>query len=90
MTICEFCAQFRNAKCYLGLNIPKSMSCAAFDPAMERFCSDRSDFVSAGQIIHMANFFGIKGREMKKVEVMAKQEETRLKTGSDQLAREVS
>jgi hypothetical protein len=80
MTICEFCAQFRNGKCWLGLNIPKSMSCAAFDPAMERFCSDRSDFVNAGQIIQMANFFGIKGREMKKIKVMAKQEEMRLKT----------
>lgn len=51
------------------------MGCRGFDPSMERFCSDPKDFVSADQIVQMATFFGIKGRELKKVNLMAAQEE---------------
>ena len=52
------------------------MGCREFDPLMERFCSDPKDFVSAGQINQMAAFFGIKGRELKKVALMAAREES--------------
>jgi hypothetical protein len=51
------------------------MGCHEFDPALEGFCSNPRDFVSPGQIIQMATFFGIKGRELKKVKSMAEQEE---------------
>jgi hypothetical protein len=47
---------------------------------MERFCSDPSDFVGAGQILQMAGFFGLKGPEMKKIRAMATLAETRLQT----------
>ena len=81
MIICEFCLQYRqDGKCELGLNIPKQMSCREFDPGLEKFCSNPNDFVSLGQIKQMATFFGIKGTELKKVQVMATRgEETRLK-----------
>ena len=81
MIICDFCLQFKEGdKCGLGLRIPKTMSCAEFDPGMEKFCSDPNDFTNEGQIVQMASFFGIRGREMKKVRAMAAQAETRLRT----------
>lgn len=77
MIACDFCWQYqRDGECRLGLNIPKGMGCREFDPSMERFCSDPKDFVSAGQISQMATFFGIKGRELKKVVLMAAREES--------------
>ncbi|MBA3765984.1 MAG: hypothetical protein H0W99_03150 [Acidobacteria bacterium] len=62
-------------KCGLGLNIAKGMSCREFGPGIEKFCSNPNDFVSPGQIIQMATYFGMKGTELKKVKVMAAQEE---------------
>ncbi|HUK92054.1 MAG TPA: hypothetical protein VLZ81_16760 [Blastocatellia bacterium] len=80
MAICEFCSQFTDqGKCYLGLNLPKSMSCSMFEPGIEKFCSKPGEFANAGQIIQMATYFGIKGRELKKVRAMAAIEETKLK-----------
>lgn len=51
------------------------MSCREFEPALERFCSDPKDFVGPAQIVQMATFFGMKGRELKKVNLMAAREE---------------
>ena len=77
MKVCDFCTQYQqDGKCRLGLNIPKSMGCREFDPSMEGFCSDPKDFVSPAQIVQMATFFGIKGRELKKVNLMAAREES--------------
>ena len=77
MKVCEFCVQYeQGGTCRLGLNLPKGMGCHEFRPGMERFCSDPKDFVSPGQIIQMATFFGIKGRELKKVKIMAEQAES--------------
>lgn len=77
MIVCEFCLQYRqDGQCGLGLNIPKGMGCHEFEPGMERFCSDPKDFVSPRQIVEMATFFGIKGRELKKVRLMAAREES--------------
>jgi hypothetical protein len=79
MIVCEFCVQYRqDSQCGLGLNIPKGMGCHEFQPGMERFCSDPTDFVSPRQIVEMATFFGIKGRELKKVKLMAAREESLL------------
>jgi len=76
MTICEFCSFYReDAKCTLGLTIPRHMGCHEFSPGLEKFCSDRKDFKGSGQIIQMATFFGIKGAELKKVKSMASREE---------------
>ncbi len=52
------------------------MTCREFDPALEKFCSDRKDFVDPKQIVQMATFFGVKGPELKKVKRMAFREET--------------
>ena len=77
MKVCDFCKQYReDGSCRLGLSIPKAMGCREFDPSMERFCSDPKDFVSPAQIVQMATFFGIKGRELKKVNLMIAREES--------------
>ena len=75
MRICEFCIRFLpNGECALGLNIPKGMGCRDFEPGIEKFCSNPSDFVNAAQIVQMATYFGIKGAELKKVKSMAARE----------------
>jgi hypothetical protein len=80
MIICEFCSQYRpSGECAFGLNLAKGMGCREFDPRIENFCSDPNDFVSGSQIIQMANFFGIKGAELKKVKLIATREEARRK-----------
>ena len=76
MTICEFCLQLqKDGLCRLGLNLPKRMSCREFDPGIEKYCAAPSDFVNANQIIQMSTFFGIKGTELKKIKLIAIQEE---------------
>jgi hypothetical protein len=76
MIICEFCLQYQEGgQCRLGLRLPKRMACRDFDPGIEKFCARPDDFSNSGQIVQMANYFGIKGVELKKVRVMADQEE---------------
>ena len=76
MTICEFCTQYLgDDQCRLGLKTARHMSCREFDPGIEKFCSNASDFVNSGQIIQMATYFGIKGQELKKVKLMAGQQD---------------
>jgi hypothetical protein len=62
--------------CRLGLPLPKSMTCREFGPTLEKFCSDPKDFANPKQIVEMATFFGIKGPELRKVKLMASQEES--------------
>jgi len=77
MIICEFCTRYEpDGKCGVGLTIPKRMGCREFDPGVEKFCSNPSDFVSPRQIIEMATYFGIKGMELKKVKLMTAREES--------------
>lgn len=72
MKVCDFCTQYReDGTCRLGRNIPKSMGCRAFEPSLKRFCSDPKDFVGSAQIVQMASYFGMKGSELKKVNLMA-------------------
>lgn len=76
MIICEFCLQYQqDGKCGFGLSIRKRMGCRVFDPGLEGFCSKPGDFKDSSQIIQMATFFGIRGGELKKVEIMATREE---------------
>lgn len=57
------------------------MSCREFAPTITSFCSNANDFVNPRQIVEMATYFGIKGPELRKVKVMAAQEEAvRLET----------
>lgn len=72
MIVCDFCQYYRqDGQCYLGLKIPKAMSCREFAPSLEKFCSEPKDFVSHAQLVQMATFFGMKGSELKKVNLMA-------------------
>ena len=84
MIICEFSLQLQNdGKCGFGLRIPMRMSRREFDPGVEKFCSNPSDFTGARQIIQMATFFGIKGMELKKVQLIgAQEEESRLQSAA--------
>lgn len=78
MTVCEFCSHFTKERgCRLGLNLPKAMSCREFRPGIEKFCSERKDFVNQNQIVQMATFFGFQRVELKKIKVMAAMEEKR-------------
>lgn len=52
------------------------MGCREFEPALEKFCSDPKDFVSPAQLVQMATFFGMKGSELRKVNLMAAREES--------------
>jgi hypothetical protein len=52
------------------------MGCREFVPSLERFCSEPKDFVSHAQIVQMATFFGMKGSELRKVNLMASREES--------------
>jgi hypothetical protein len=77
LIVCDFCKYYQSdGQCYLGLKIPKAMGCREFAPSLEKFCSEPKDFVSHAQIIQMATFFGMKGSELKKVNLMASQEES--------------
>jgi hypothetical protein len=82
MIVCEFCVNFESdGSCRLGLKIPKKMSCREFTPTLKSFCSEPSDFVDPQQISQMATYFGFKGVELKKVRVMAAQEEVERSKG---------
>jgi hypothetical protein len=81
MSICEFCLQRReDGQCGLGLKLPTRISCRDFEPGIEKFCANPSDFKGASQIIQMATFFEFKGKELKKIKQVAlEEEELRLK-----------
>jgi hypothetical protein len=81
MIICEFCLHRReDGQCAMGLKLPTRISCREFEPGIEKFCANPSDFKSASQIIQMATFFEFKGKELKKIKQLAlDEEEIRLK-----------
>jgi hypothetical protein len=77
MIVCELCSHYGlSGQCKVGLRTPKSMSCQDFNPTIEKFCANPKDFVDQRQIVDMATFFGVKGTELKKVKLMASQEES--------------
>jgi hypothetical protein len=76
MTVCEFCRHFQEQKCQLGLDTPKTMSCREFAPSIQQFCANPKDFVDRAQIVQMARFFGFQRTELKKIQLMATDEES--------------
>ena len=52
------------------------MSCREFAPSMQQFCADPKDFVNGAQIIQMARYFGFQRTELKKIQLMATDEES--------------
>jgi hypothetical protein len=43
------------------------MRCVDFTPGIERFCSTPADYVGQEQLKQMALFFGLAGKELKRV-----------------------
>lgn len=68
MTLCEFCVlQQADKQCSKGNTIPKKMRCKDFTPGIERFCATPGDYSGRAQIGQMALYFGLKGKELKRV-----------------------
>lgn len=68
MTLCEFCVlQQSNASCANGHTIPPKMRCVDFTPGIEKFCATPADYAGAEQLKQMAMFFGLAGKELKRV-----------------------
>jgi len=79
MIVCEFCLHhMQGGECRLGLDIPKGLSCREFAPGIEKFCCDPKDFVNQKQVVQMATFFGFQRGELKKIRLMAANEENRV------------
>jgi hypothetical protein len=72
MTLCELCVlQQKDGHCSNGHKTPPKMRCVDFSPGIERFCATPADHVRHEQIKQMALFFGITGRELKRVMEMS-------------------
>ena len=72
MTLCELCVlQQEDGRCSKGYKTPPKMRCVDFSPGIERFCATPADQVRHEQIKQMAVFFGITGRELKRVVAMS-------------------
>jgi hypothetical protein len=68
MTLCEFCIlQESDSRCSKGHKTPKKMKCVDFTPGIERFCSKPADYAGREQLKQMALFFGLAGKELKRV-----------------------
>lgn len=68
MTLCEFCIhQESNNRCAHDLSIPKKMRCVDFAPGIEKFCATPADYSGYEQLKQMAIFFGLAGKELKRV-----------------------
>lgn len=71
MTLCEFCVlQQKDRNCALGHSTPKKMRCPDFTPGIERFCATPADYAGREQLRQMALFFGLAGKELKRVLTM--------------------
>jgi hypothetical protein len=72
MTLCELCVlQQTDGHCSKGHKTPPKMRCVDFSPEIEQFCATRADRVKMEQIKQMAMFFGLAGKELKRVMAMS-------------------
>ncbi len=75
MTLCEFCVlQQPDNTCSRGHSIPKKMRCVDFTPGIERFCSTQTDYTGREQLNQMALYFGLAGKELKRVLAMCEKQ----------------
>lgn len=71
MTLCELCVlQQSDGGCSNGHKTPAKMRCVDFVPGIERFCATPADHVRQEQIKQMAVYFGLAGRELRRVLAM--------------------
>jgi len=72
MTLCELCVlQQLDGICSNGLKTPSKMRCVDFAPGIDRFCASPADYVRQDRIKQMAVFFGLAGKELKRVIAMS-------------------
>ena len=72
MQLCEFCVlQQSDGQCRYDHKAPAKMRCVDFTPGIERFCASPSDYAGQEQIKQMAIFFGLAGKELKRVVAMS-------------------
>ena len=72
MTLCEFCVlQQSDKSCSNGHKTPSKMRCADFAPGIERFFATPADYVGQEQLKQMALYFGLAGKELKRVLAMS-------------------
>ncbi len=68
MTLCEFCVlQQADGLCSKGHRTPVKMRCVDFAPGIERFCDTPADYAGHEQLKQMALYFGLAGKELKRV-----------------------
>src|SRR4029453_12441022 len=71
MTLGEFCVlQQADGSCGRGRPTPKKMKCVDFAPGIERFCSTPADYAGQEQLKQMSLFFGLAGKELKRILAM--------------------
>ena len=76
--LCDFCSEYaKDGTCRLGRPTPRALACQDFAPEMPNFFANPADFTGAAQVVQMATYFGLRGREMKKVKLMAARAEER-------------
>lgn len=69
MILCELCTlQTTEKNCSRGHNTPTKMRCVDFTPGLERFFANAADYTGKAQITQMASYFGLKGKELKRVQ----------------------
>jgi hypothetical protein len=72
MTLCEFCVLQKSDKsCSNGHKTPSKMRCVDFTPGIERFFATPADYVGQEQLKQMALYFGLAGKELKRVLAMS-------------------
>ena len=68
MKLCEFCThQKADGQCAADRPIPAKMRCIDFTPGIERFCAAPADYTGREQLKQMAEFFGLAGKELRRV-----------------------
>ena len=71
MILCELCTlRQTDGRCSNGLKTPSKMRCVDFSPGIEQFCATQADQAKVEQIRQMALFFGLAGKELRRVLAM--------------------
>lgn len=74
MKLCELCVhQGADGSCSAGRSAPQKMRCVEFTPGIERFCAAPEDYTGPAQLQEMAVFFGLAGKELRRVLALTKQ-----------------
>lgn len=68
MKLCELCVHQRViGVCAMSRQMPQKMRCTDFTPGLERFFATPADYTGLDQLNQMAVFFGLSGKELRRV-----------------------